>query len=140
MNKIVKIRELVFLVLMMKRRNYACSQVSTYTWQIIYRYYSYIFKNNVLEMSENSSYNGIHKKRLDSLLPERKKVGGFTMTRKISLDLSYSAGMDPLAQVKMHQRRVMIIVSLRTIPMGRRGNRRSTWKIIQDCSQVFRLP
>lgn len=30
MNKIVKIRELVFLVLMMKRRNYACSQVSTY--------------------------------------------------------------------------------------------------------------
>lgn len=32
------------------------------TWQIIYRYYSYIFKNNVLEMSENSSYNGTIRK------------------------------------------------------------------------------
>lgn len=62
MNKIVKIRELVFLVLMMKRRNYACSQVSTYylanNISILFIY----FKNNVLEMSENSSYNGTIRK------------------------------------------------------------------------------
>ena len=62
------------------------------------------------------------------------------MTRKISLAYLTVPGMDPLAQVKMASKAGYDYVSLRTIPMGQAGNRRSTWKIIQDYSQVFRLP